>query len=465
MADRVAVFSDVGPTVASQGRGQENEAQSIAAAMDAALTTNFATGMVGLVMGTSTLGLTWFVSRDVPVNYMAVWVAISAALMIFWVGATAWLLFFGKIRHPLHVWMWARVVAGMLIVGNGLLILSVWMFFPYLEYEQRLTIAILHAALIPAQIVCCPGNIIVNRTATVVMFGTLILFFARIDGSRATAVIVFLVALMGMMLVASGFVRGRLRDAVHLRVASDALSRRLEDALRSVTGARDAKARFIAAASHDLGQPIQAAALFFDQAMLATTPAERERTANGVRRAFATADTIITEMLDFMRLEADAVGAVFARTQLGPLLVRLAAQCGPAAAARGAELRVVHTSQAIVTDSSLVERAMANLIGNAIRHSNCTRILIGARRAGSGTIRLYVIDDGRGIDPGDRDHLFEDYYRGVNNDGERGGFGLGLASVRRIVGLLGGVAGVDPRWSNGSAFYLQLPSHEADYIE
>jgi signal transduction histidine kinase len=109
-----------------------------------------------------------------------------------------------------------------------------------------------------------------------------------------------------------------------------------------------------------------------------------------------------------------------------------------------------------------LERALGNLVHNAILHSGGKRILIGARRRGRDAVRLWVIDDGVGVQRGDTRHIFDDYYRGLNSRAAaRSGFGLGLSSVRRIAGIMGGEAGLDPRWARGAAFYLQFPGHEA----
>ena len=104
----------------------------------------------------------------------------------------------------------------------------------------------------------------------------------------------------------------------------------------------------------------------------------------------------------------------------------------------------------------LTERALSNLVDNARKHARCSRILLGARRVGA-RVRIWVIDDGVGIAEADLPHLFDDYVQGSNHDDEiRGGFGLGLASVQRMMALMSGTAGLDPRWRRGSAFYLDF---------
>jgi signal transduction histidine kinase len=233
--------------------------------------------------------------------------------------------------------------------------------------------------------------------------------------------------------------------------------RELERALAAVAAERDAKTQFIAAASHDLGQPLQAASLFFDQTLRAPNAVQRSQAADGVRKAFESADQLLSHMLNHLRLEADAVDPQFVRLSVGPVMARIAAQFSPAANAAGITIKVVHTGLKLWMDRVLLERALGNLVNNAIEHSGATRIVMGLRGAGSDFVRIWVLDDGRGVAPGDADHLFEDYYRG-SAPAVTTGFGLGLSSVRRIATLLHGDAGLDLRWQSGAAFYLQFPT-------
>jgi signal transduction histidine kinase len=105
----------------------------------------------------------------------------------------------------------------------------------------------------------------------------------------------------------------------------------------------------------------------------------------------------------------------------------------------------------------LLERALGNLINNAVQHSGASRIVMGVRPFGPDRRRLWVVDDGRGIADADADHLFEDYYRG-SAPVVKSGFGLGLSSVRRIAILLRGEARFETRWKGGAAFYLEFPA-------
>jgi signal transduction histidine kinase len=229
------------------------------------------------------------------------------------------------------------------------------------------------------------------------------------------------------------------------------------DAAQAAEAARDARTRFLASASHDLGQPLQAARLFFDQVLQSPAGPARERAVRNVRWAFDNTEHLLGQMMDHLRLESGEVEARLAPLPLGPLIARVAEMHEPAARLKGVDIDALPTRLVASADSALVERALGNLVANAIRHAKARRVLVGARRKGD-RVRVWVIDNGVGIPDADRPRLFEDHVQGSNHGDEiRGGFGLGLASCRRIAELMGGSAGHEPRWSNGAAFWIDLP--------
>ena len=221
--------------------------------------------------------------------------------------------------------------------------------------------------------------------------------------------------------------------------------------------ARDARTRFLASASHDLGQPLQAARLFFDQVLQSPAGPVRERAVRNVRWAFDTTEHLLGQMLDHLRLESGEVEARLEPLPLGPLIARVAEMHEPAARLKNLDINALPSRLVAMADRTLVERALGNLLINAIRHAEARRVLVGARRRGD-RLRLWVIDNGVGIPDADRARLFEDHVQGSNHGDEiRGGFGLGLASCRRIAELMGAAAGHEPRWTNGAAFWIDLP--------
>jgi signal transduction histidine kinase len=270
---------------------------------------------------------------------------------------------------------------------------------------------------------------------------------------------VYVTVFAGAMLLLSDILNRTVRETVAARLASDSAARKLDQMLGEVAAQRDASTKFIASASHDLGQPLQAVALFFDQSLRAPEGALRDKAIDGVRNALGAADDLLSHMLGHLRLEADAVQPHRSNLDLASLLRRVAARHEPSVREHGMELRVAARLLVLPLDPSLVERALGNLITNALTHSHGSRILLASRRHGTDAVRIWVIDDGEGVSQLDAKHIFEDYYQGSSERGlPKAGFGLGLASVRRLAALMDGVAGVDPRWRRGAAFYLEFPA-------
>ena len=398
-----------------------------------------------------------------PVAFLA-WAGTACLFLLSWLAIVVafWL------RQPTPretVIIWGRA-SRYITYGSQLIVAwAIWAFFAHLPPTERMMLAGMFLSCSPAQLIAAPENVAANRMGILASNGSLVLWFAW-QGSGVDLAMAAFAFCGGVMLFGlCSYVPGTIAGTVAARLAAEDARENLQRALDAVAAERDAKTRFIAAASHDLGQPLQAAGLFFDQTLRAQEPAQRARAAEGVRRAFAAADQLISHMLNHLRLEADAVDPHLSTVTLGPVLTRIAAQFAPAAAEAGATLRVVPGSARIRLDRMLFERALGNLIANAITHSGANRILVGLRRQGA-TVRIWVIDNGCGIARVDAAHVFDDYYRGSDSRAAtKGGFGLGLSSVRRIAHLMQGSAGLDPRWLHGAAFYLEFPAEQQQEVQ
>lgn len=400
----------------------------------------------------------------VPDAVRWLWIGVECLFLAAWLAilVAVWL------RKPSPretVIVWGHASRFIAATSQVLLAWLIWQFFPYCPETERMMLAGMILCCSPAQLIAAPENVWTNRFGIVASNGSLALWFA-LHGSGTGSVNDyamggFALAIGIMLFVLADYLPGTVSATAKARIAAEQAKADLERALEAVAEERDAKTRFIAAASHDLGQPLQAASLFFDQTLRAPDPAQRDRAADGVRKAFASADQLISHMLNHLRLEADAVDPHLTRVALGPAMTRIAAQFGPAASAAGIGIRAMPTSRRIRLDRVLFERALGNLLGNAITHSGATRIVIGARQSrgrSGGHIRIWVIDNGCGIARVDAGRIFDDYYRGSDSRAAvKSGFGLGLSSVRRIARLMDGNAGLDQRWLNGAAFFLEFP--------
>lgn len=219
-----------------------------------------------------------------------------------------------------------------------------------------------------------------------------------------------------------------------------------------------ARSKFLAAASHDLRQPVQSLLLLIEvmKLRLAGTPMEQvtiqmEQALDGLR-------LLLNSLLDISKLDAGVVVPAMDEVDLGQLLGRLAQEYRIRAAKRGLRFRLVPTRLHLVTDAALLERLLRNLIENAIRYTPAGRVLLGCRRAAGG-VRIVVADSGIGIAPEHHEAVFEEFHQVANSARDRAqGLGLGLAIVRRLAGLLGGHVALVSALDKGCRFTLYLPS-------
>jgi histidine kinase len=245
-----------------------------------------------------------------------------------------------------------------------------------------------------------------------------------------------------------------------LRSLADTLSRRIDErtrdlaeAKREAEDANRSKTRFVAAAVHDLLQPLNAARMFLSALRGRLPDAGARDIAENI--ALAAQDGILNSLLDISRLESGALETHVRDFALDPLLATLAREFGILAAARGLRLERVATSAVVRSDEALLRRILQNFLSNAIRYTPRGRIVLGCRRQGD-QVRIEVHDTGPGIPEARQREIFEEFRR-LDGDGEERGAGLGLAIVDRIARLLGHRVGLRSRPGQGSVFSIRVP--------
>lgn len=347
---------------------------------------------------------------------------------------------------------WVRLGAWLQTALNIGIAISPWILLPNAEPALRSLTIILYIWYVSTEIMTSSAAVTMPAWEILMLTGSTAGFVLWSAPPYAMAQVVIIAMIGATMIGLRHLVRRSAQAAIKARVASEQAEAATRAALATVAAERDAKTRFIASASHDLQQPLHAASLFFEQ-VAAHVP--QDHAVAGVRSALASTQALIGQMLDHLRLEAGAMPVRSRALDLAPLIAAVAAEQGPASRAAGMRIAAVPGRHAVVADPVLLRRALNNLVANAVRHARGERILVGARRAG-GIVTLWVIDDGNGIGDAEPERLFDDYAQGQGI--APGGFGLGLASVRRSLALMGGSAGLDPRWRGGCAFYLRLPA-------
>ncbi|GEO40460.1 hypothetical protein SAE02_46080 [Skermanella aerolata] len=209
------------------------------------------------------------------------------------------------------------------------------------------------------------------------------------------------------------------------------------------------KSRLLAAASHDLRQPVQS--LLFLSAALADGLRGHPMLplAGSIDQATDALKRLLDGLLDISRLDAAAVTPRITVFPADTLVGKVSAEYGQRAERQGVSLRTVGCSMRIASDPALLETILRNLIENALRHTTQGRILIGCRRV-SGTLRIDVMDTGIGTTPG-----WSDSFAQCPDGGE--GMGLGMAVVRRLAALLGHRITVESAPGHGSRVSVEVP--------
>jgi signal transduction histidine kinase/CheY-like chemotaxis protein len=232
-----------------------------------------------------------------------------------------------------------------------------------------------------------------------------------------------------------------------------AKSRAANEARASAEEANRSKSQLLAAASHDLRQPLHALGLYIAALAARAQEAQWQPLVASIQRAVAALEAQFEQLLDLSRLEAGALTPTNVRVAVTPILSRVAAELRPQAQAKGLVLRVVHTRLAVRSDAALLERIVRNLVANAIRYTDRGGVLIGARRQGM-HVAIDVIDTGVGIPASLTARIFEEFFqvRASRTSRAHSGLGLGLAIVRRLAALLEHRVEVASRTGRGSRF-------------
>ncbi|MEZ5659334.1 MAG: hybrid sensor histidine kinase/response regulator [Burkholderiaceae bacterium] len=266
-----------------------------------------------------------------------------------------------------------------------------------------------------------------------------------------------------MLTLLLGFIFNALaRDSYHSFTEAFRINVEIRRALRAEQSANNAKTRFLAAASHDLRQPLQSLSMF--SAALAKRELDPKSTeiAVNIREAVSDLTTELDALLDISKLDAGVVKLSPEPINLGLMVQRVVAATRSLAASKGLDLRVeLLASSWIMSDRLLLERVLRNLLDNAIKYTAEGAITVTVARGADGQCEIAVADTGIGIAAHEQPRVFEEFYQ-LGNLGRdrRKGLGLGLSIVSRLVPLLGGRISVHSVPGSGSTFTVTLPCTE-----
>ena len=277
-------------------------------------------------------------------------------------------------------------------------------------------------------------------------------------GDRSHSLLAIMLFIFIPLTISMGRKRNRVFiEAQRMRFRNEALAVELLRQRDVAEQAQAAKGRFLAAASHDLRQPMQALSIFLE---LLQREKHTETTANLLGRTQQAANammTLLNALLDISRLDAGIVKANRRPLAAQELLDGMAQEFAPVAERQGLRLRVAPCSATIESDPVLLGQILRNLIANAIRYTPKGAILVGCRRRGE-QILMGVWDTGVGIAADQHEAVFREFYQIGNKERKReNGLGLGLAIVDRIARLLEHPLSLRSPPGKGTCFLVGVP--------
>src|SRR5690606_329383 len=242
-----------------------------------------------------------------------------------------------------------------------------------------------------------------------------------------------------------------------LRQANETLEQRVALRSREAEAAQQSKTRFLAAISHDVLQPLNAARLFASALHASDDPVEQRYLAERVDASLRAAEELLDGLLDVSRLDTRGLRTEISDFDVGELLTELASQYAPVAAARGLDLRVRARPCPVRSDRRLLRRVLQNFLANALRYTRQGRIVLGMRMRGQ-HVALQVWDNGPGIPEHHMRQIYDEFQRYPQpfDWGERG-LGLGLSICQRISRLLDHPLQARSAIGHGSMFSILVP--------
>jgi signal transduction histidine kinase/CheY-like chemotaxis protein len=244
---------------------------------------------------------------------------------------------------------------------------------------------------------------------------------------------------------------GRIREATY------SLAAQKEAAVQ----ANVAKSRFLAAASHDLRQPLHALVLLTDALKTRNKATELRPLIDNIDASAQAMTVLFNSLLDISRLDAGTIEARPEHFPLERILEPLRSHFWPSAEQKNLRFAVRHCDQVVYSDPILLERILMNLVSNALRYTESGGLLVGCRRRGR-QLRIQVWDTGRGIPGNQHETVFQEFVQLDNPERDRNkGLGLGLAIVARLGRLLDHRVDLRSRVARGSVFWIDVPLGDA----
>jgi Na+/proline symporter/signal transduction histidine kinase len=253
----------------------------------------------------------------------------------------------------------------------------------------------------------------------------------------------------------------RARDDLEVRVRErtrelERLNAELGKAKAAAEDANISKTRFLAAASHDILQPLNAARLYVTSLVERQGHKSEGELVSNIDASLEAVEEILAALLDISRLDSGALKPEIFNFRIDELFRQLEVEFAPLAREKGLPLDFVASSLAVRSDRRLLRRLLQNLISNAIKYTQSGRVLIGGRRC-DGRLRIHVYDTGIGIPKSKQVAIFTEFHRLEQGARVARGLGLGLSIVERIARILDYPIGLNSKVGRGSHFSVDVP--------
>jgi signal transduction histidine kinase len=249
------------------------------------------------------------------------------------------------------------------------------------------------------------------------------------------------------------------KDRKELRGYAKVLEQKVAERTSQLETRDRAKTRFLAAASHDLRQPIQAIGLFLDSLRRSELDAAQQRIVQHIDHSVVSLKDLLGSLLDISRLDAGAVVPVFHPMPISKLFARLDAEFSRLALEQGLRFKFYfpHRETWVLTDERLLSVVLRNLVANALKYTPKGGLLVGTRRRGE-LLAIQVWDTGLGIEEQHLERIFEEFYQVANQQRDQAeGLGLGLAIASRTAQILKSPLHCKSWHGQGSMFEICLP--------
>lgn len=247
-----------------------------------------------------------------------------------------------------------------------------------------------------------------------------------------------------------------IRESLQLRFENIELVQQLREQKEEAEQANISKSKFLAAASHDLRQPLHALTLFTSVLDEYITSSKARKVVDQIKSSVNALQSLFNALLDISRLEAGVMIVDKGDFQLQPLLEKLANEYEPQAVEKGLRLRRFACDYVARSDPSLVEQILRNYLSNAIRYTDKGEVQIECS-VSNDNIKVSVIDTGRGIPQSEQKAIFREFHQLHNPERDRSkGLGLGLAIAQRSAKLLKHRIGLESKPDKGSTFWIEI---------